>query len=86
MPEVSRFFGIVIQMFFREHNPPHFHVRYQGKKAVFTIRPFGLDKGEASPHTLALVKDWVQEHEAELLENWDRARNGIEPLPIAPLE
>jgi hypothetical protein len=86
MPEISRFFGIVITMYFEDHPPPHFHVRYGSAKAIFAIEPPGLLEGQLSPRTLGLVSEWAALHRNELLANWSRARQQ-EPLTrIAPLE
>lgn len=87
MPEVSRFFGIVIRMYISEHAPPHFHAVYGGRKISIGIAPpVKVLKGKASPRVLALVREWALLHQVELLENWERARRG-EPLQkIAPLE
>jgi hypothetical protein len=86
MPEIARFFGIVIHMYFGDHHPPHFHARYQAHKAVVRIRPPGLIAGELPPRALGMVIEWARLHESELLANWLRSRN-LEPLArVAPLE
>lgn len=86
MPEISRFFGIVITMYYDEHPPAHFHVRYGSDKAVFAIDPLGLLEGQLSPRALGLVTEWAALHRTELEENWRLARRQ-EPLnSIAPLE
>ncbi len=66
MPEISRFFGIIIRMFFEDHNPPHIHVEYSGKKAVFDF--YGnVIKGELSSRTATkLVREWIDLHIVEL--------------------
>ncbi len=86
MPEISRFFGMVILMFFNDHPPPHFHVRYGAQRAIIDIRTLAVLHGQLSPRALGLVTEWAASHRAELLDGWDRARRH-EPLPsIAPLE
>lgn len=84
MPEISRFYGIVITMFVSEHNPPHFHVEYQGFRAMITIEE-GIVVGSLPRRILALVFEWLDLHKNELLENWKRVETNqilrkIEPL------
>jgi len=74
MPRISVFFGIVIQMYWRDHNPPHVHAEYQGQEATFEIRTGVMGDGEIHPKAARLVREWLAEHEAELLENWERGR------------
>lgn len=86
MPEVSRFFGIIISLNYNEHPPPHFHVRYTDQKALVDIQFLRLIEGRLSPRALGMVIEWATIHQAELQENWQRARRQ-EPLQkIAPLE
>ncbi len=66
MPEISRFFGIVIQMYFNEHNPPHFHVRYNNYRAQIDIENFGIIDGHLPPKVFALVVEWAGIHQKEL--------------------
>jgi hypothetical protein len=82
MPTISRFYGIVIYMNYREHPPPHFHARYQDQEVTIDIQT-GLVTGKMSRRALNLLFDWLDEHRDELLENWDRARQG-EPLQDIP--
>jgi len=86
MPEISRFFGIVVTMHYDDHVPPHFHVRYAGKKAVLSIRPLDLMRGRLPPRVLGLVVEWASLHQVELQENWERARRLAKLKRIAPLE
>ncbi len=86
MPEISRFFGIVIQMYPRDHLPPHFHALYSGSEALLGIRPVALLEGRLSPRVLALIVDWAEEHRVELEANWDRLQLGQPAVPIPPLE
>ncbi len=85
MPEISRFFGIVIQMYFSDHQTPHFHARYGGKRAVVQIRTLKA-MSNLSPRVLGFVVEWARLHRQELLENWERARRGEMLLEIEPLE
>lgn len=85
MPEISRFHGIVIGMFYREHGTPHFHAVYGGERAWIDIGT-GAVRGQLPPAAERLVLEWARLHKAELLDNWERAPRG-EPLElVAPLE
>ena len=86
MPEISRFFGIVIGMFFNEHNPPHFHARYGEFQAEVEIETLRILEGELPRRVKALVLEWAEEHREELLENWHLAREMLELNNIKPLE
>jgi len=85
MPEISRFFGIVIHMLADEHNPPHFHAQYAEHAVSVTIRD-GVVSGRFPGHALRMVLEWGELHETELLANWDRLRNGQPAVPVPPLE
>lgn len=85
MPEISRFYGIIIKMFYNEHNPPHFHAYYGDKQISMNIVD-GQIKGEFPKRALKLVFEWFDLHKDEILENWDRAQNGIELKNINPLD
>lgn len=74
MPIVSMFFGIIVRMYYDEHNPPHMHVEYQSKKAVLDFRGNILLGDLASKTALRLVREWIDLHEDELNHNWDSAR------------
>jgi hypothetical protein len=86
VPEISRFFGIVIQMFYHDHAPPHFHARYAGQRALVAIESLALLEGHLSPRVLGLVVEWAAFHRAELVEDWNLARAEAGLKPIAPLE
>ena len=86
MPEISRFFGIVVRMYFLDHAPPHFHAAYAGAEARIRIRPIGLLSGQLPPRALALVVEWATLHEGELFENWRRLHSDESPTSIPPLE
>jgi hypothetical protein len=85
MPEISRFLGIVIQMYYTEHGVPHFHAVYRDRKISVEVQT-GLVRGSFPPRALQHVRDWAQLHQAELLANWERARKGRPLEPIDPLE
>lgn len=85
MSEVSRFYGIIILMFADDHNPPHIHVRYGDRRASITIKN-GLVTGQLARKELVKVYQWIDLHYDEILDNWNRLKNGLEPLPIKPLE
>ena len=85
MPEVSRFFGIVITMYYDEHNPPHFHARYGRDRAAIAIETLQVREGKFPPRALGLVVEWASEHQEELMANWEAARNDTPPSKTAPL-
>lgn len=74
MPEVSRFFGIVIGMYFNDHAPPHFHARYGGDEAQFAIDTGERLAGRLPARVQGLVSEWLELHRDELQKNWTRAR------------
>ena len=85
MPEISRFFGIVIKMFFSDHSPPHFHAE-SGYEALIMIETLEVLRGNLPRRALALVLEWAAAHRQELRADWDRARSGQTLAPIPPLE
>ncbi|HSM91357.1 MAG TPA: DUF4160 domain-containing protein [Anaeromyxobacteraceae bacterium] len=85
MPTISRFFGIVISMYFDDHAPPHFHARYGQDKAQFRIDPPGLLEGELPPRALGLVMEWARLHRDDLVADWKRAQMGEPLADIEPL-
>ena len=86
MPTVSVFFGVVIQMFWREHGPPHFHALYAEHEAIVDIRELCVLRGSLPRRALALVLEWAAEHRDELMEDWNLCRELKPPKPIPPLE
>jgi hypothetical protein len=82
---ISEFYGIVIEMFFSDHPPPHFHARYAGDEALIVIATGDVFAWSLPPRALRLVRDWLEEHRDELVANWDRARAQEPTEPIAPL-
>lgn len=85
MPELSRFFGIIIAMFFDDHNPPHFHARYGGYKVSIGIRDFAVLDGYLPPRALGLVMEWADLHKDELTAAWNMTKENRIPQPIEPL-
>lgn len=86
MPEISRFSGIVIQMYANDHGPPHFHARYGAETARVRLEPIEVMDSDLPQSGLRLVLEWAMLHESELVENWHRLRAGEAPASIAPLE
>jgi hypothetical protein len=86
MPEISRFFGIIIGMFCNEHNPPHFHARYGEFNAEFDIKTLHMINGNLPKRAKALVLEWAEEHRDELLADWELARQMKTLQNIKPLE
>ncbi|MBW3542448.1 MAG: DUF4160 domain-containing protein [Planctomycetes bacterium] len=85
MPEVSRFYGIVIRMNYSDHPPPHFHAKYAGSEIVVDISTLGVVVGKLPPRATSLVLEWAALHQAELFQVWDQARNKQPLDAIAPL-
>jgi hypothetical protein len=86
VPEVSRFFGLVVSMYFDDHLPPHFHVRYAGRHAQIGISSLTILRGTLPPRAHGLVIEWARVHRDELFANWARARVRKPLRKIAPLE
>lgn len=74
MPCISEFYGILIYMYWREHEPPHFHAVYAEYEAEIEIRTGRVIDGDLPRRALRLVREWARAHVGELDENWDRAR------------
>jgi hypothetical protein len=85
MPELSRFLGIVIAMYYDDHAPPHFHAKY-GEYEITVETESGVVKGEFPRRGLAHVLEWHQLHREALMENWNLARARRPLRRIAPLE
>lgn len=86
MPEICRFYGIIISLFYNDHNPPHFHIRYGSYKAVVRISDFQLLEGYLPARATGLVIEWAARHKNELLAGWNTASRGQEPSKIEPLD
>lgn len=86
MPEISRFFGIVIKMYYGDHAPPHFHAEYGEYKTVIDIHTLALIGGQMSPRALGMVIEWGLQYRKELLGLWELAAR-LDPLhKLPPLE
>ncbi len=85
MPQICRFFGIVIAMYFSDHAPPHFHAKYAEHEAVISIDSLRVREGSLPPRAFGMVLEWASLHREELFENWDLAHAGHPLRPIAPL-
>jgi hypothetical protein len=89
VPEISRFFGIIIRMFMEAgavHHTPHFHAYYQDQVGVFSLNPIELIAGDLPRTQRRLVEAWAELHVEELKADWARLQAGRPPLPIAPLQ
>jgi hypothetical protein len=86
MPEISRFFGIIIRMYFNDHVPPHFHADYGEHSVEINIETLEILKGKLPNRVLGLVLEWASLHRNDLRADWERARNGETLEPIQPLE
>jgi len=85
MPEISRFYGIIIRMYYSDHNPPHFHAEYQGYKAEYDIQSLKIIIGDLPRRAHTMILEWASLHREELLNNWNLASipntlQTIEPL------
>ena len=85
MPQISYFLGVIIRMFYRDHNPPHFHAFYGEYQALIDIQKNEIFSGSLPPRVLGIVVEWTALHQLELLENWERAKRQEALLDIAPL-
>lgn len=85
MPEISRFLGIIIAMFYRDHEPPHFHAKYGGFEITVDINE-GIVNGQFPKRALGHVLEWYELHKDELLEDWKLASMGKPLKKISPLE
>jgi hypothetical protein len=83
MPEISRFYGIIIRMFYNDHSPPHFHVIYQEYEALVAIDTLKIMEGDLPKRAKTLAIEWAIEHRDELMDNWKKA---IEREPLDKIE
>ncbi len=83
MPEITRFYGIIIKIFFvREHNPPHFHAVYGEYNGSFIIDTLEMNEGDLPHKAQALIKEWAEQYKKDIMEMWDTKT--LKKLP--PLE
>ncbi len=85
MPEISRFYGIIIAMFYGDHSPPHFHARYGKNKVAIHIEDFRILEGGLPPRALGLLIEWAALHQQELMRNWELTQRNQPPQKIEPL-
>jgi hypothetical protein len=86
MPRISEFYGIIVEMYWSDHNPPHFHAKYGEHRTEIDIQTLGVLRGKLPPRAMSLVLEWAALRQDELLAQWERARSHeplekIEPLP-----
>ncbi len=86
MPQISRFFGIIISMFFNDHNPPHFHARYGEFEALISIEDFNVIEGSLPSRALGLVIEWASINKEMLSEDWQLVKSNNSPKQIEPLK
>ena len=86
MPTLSIFFGLIIRMYYKDHQPPHIHVQYQSYNAVVDILTGNVTEGDLPIRQLRFVQAWVEIHKDDLAANWELCRNGEEPFKIMPLK
>ncbi len=86
MPTLSAFYGIIIQMFWNDHAPPHFHALYGGYEVVINICTLEVLKGKMPRRALSLILEWASYHRNELLEDWKLCEQSKTPNKIKPLE
>jgi hypothetical protein len=85
MPTISCFYGIVIQMFWRDHGPPHFHALYGDDEVLIDLRNLRVMRGSLPRRAMALVLEWADENRVELMEDWNLCSQLQPPKPIKPL-
>ena len=85
MPVISRFLGLTVVMYYRDHAPPHFHATYGDSEVTVEIET-GAVAGRFPRRPLALLLEWWDYSRDDLRANWDRARLGLPVVPIAPWE
>ena len=86
MPELCRFFGVIIRMRYNDHAPPHFHAHYGGAMASIAIQPIRVLEGALPPRILGLAVEWAALHREELLVDWELARKALPLRRISPLD
>ncbi len=86
VPKVSEFYGIAIYVYYREHDPPHFHAIYAGTEAQVAIDPLAVLRGRIASRAMGLVMEWASSHQEDLRRVWEQAQDGKPLDRIAPLE
>ena len=85
MPEISRFYGIVIKIYFADHSPPRLHAEYGSEEALLNIDSLAVIAGNLPPRAISMVREWASLHRDELRVAWNKAKNLQSPGAIAPL-
>lgn len=85
MPEISRFYGLVIKIFYDDHNPPHFHAEYGEYEVLINITTLAIMSGRLPARALGMVTEWAALHQGELRGAWERAKELLPPGQIEPL-
>lgn len=85
MPVLSRFYGIVVKMYYDDHAPPHFHASYGGKEVVVSLSSLEAIRGRLPTRAMKLVAEWSELHREELAANWEHAQSAEPLTPIDPL-
>ena len=86
MPEICRFYGIIIRMYYDDHNPPHFHAFYGDDEAWININTLAVFSGSLPARALGLVIEWASMRQDELRNDWELAKNQQKPEKIKPLK
>ena len=86
MPTLSVFFGLIIRMYYKDHQPPHVHVQYQGSNAIIDVLTGSMTEGDLPTRQLRFVQAWVEIHKDDLVADWELCRNGESPFKIEPLK
>ncbi|HMH51286.1 MAG TPA: DUF4160 domain-containing protein [Candidatus Acidoferrum sp.] len=85
MPEISRFYGLVIKIFYDDHNPPHFHAEYGEYEVLINVTTLAIMSGRLPARALGMVTEWAALHQGELRIAWERAKQLLPPGQIEPL-
>lgn len=85
MPEISRFYGIIIRIFYNDHNPPHFHAEYQDFEVLVSVQPIRIIDGDAPARVKSMIIEWAGLHQLELIQAWRDAQAKNPPRKIEPL-
>ncbi|HYO22315.1 MAG TPA: DUF4160 domain-containing protein [Flavisolibacter sp.] len=86
MPRISSFFGISIWIYWDDHNPPHFHAKYNDEEILIVINDLTIYAGSLPSRAYGLVMEWASQHQQELKANWELAAEGLQPNKIEPLK
>lgn len=86
MPRISAFYGIIIYMYWHDHNPPHLHALYEGFEVLININDFSVYAGDFPGRAFGLLMEWISIHKEELLNNWELMKQSLPPNKIEPLQ